>query len=325
MNRILLLSTAGVVVLGMSAARAQNVVGALGGTGVPAAVTSGAAKGATALQPAAIGVSIAPLASPALTGAPTAPTQNATDTSTDLATDAFVANAVAQVQAAGGGVTAAQSTRISNALQNGNNLSDVSAPATALSNIGGAPLASPTFTGSPTAATQPAGDNSTTLATDAFVARAASALLVSPAFTGTPTAPTAACTVNGTQLATTAYVQSCAPASTSSGGAGPGDTAITTQSTTYTFASSDCNTSILDTGTTAHNYVVPTGLPLKCSIHVLQKGLSSNSSTPGLLTAVAGSGETLQAYAGQSSTAGQFAWLDIYVDTASSFVVSGNR
>lgn len=107
-----------------------------------------------------------------------------------------------------------------------------------------APLASPAFTGSPTAPTPPNGDNSTRLATTAFVqsslsgagggdmlkatydanndgkvdlaedseklggvAAAAYALLNSPAFTGVPTAPTAAQGTNTTQLATTAFVQ----------------------------------------------------------------------------------------------------------------------
>lgn len=48
-----------------------------------------------------------------------------------------------------------------------------------------------------------AGDNSTTVATTAFV----QGEKVSPAFTGTPTAPTAAAGTNTTQIATTAYVQ----------------------------------------------------------------------------------------------------------------------
>ena len=105
--------------------------------------------------------------------------------------------------------------------------------------------ASPTFTGTPKAPTAAAGNNTTQLATTAFVQAALIALvngapatldtlkeiaaainndpnfsttinnalalkapLASPALTGTPTAPTAAQTVNNTQIATTAFVKS---------------------------------------------------------------------------------------------------------------------
>ncbi|ECI4467293.1 phage tail protein [Salmonella enterica subsp. enterica] len=108
-----------------------------------------------------------------------------------------------------------------------------------------APKASPTFTGTPKAPTAAAGNNTTQLATTAFVQAALIALvngapatldtlkeiaaainndpnfsttitnalalkapLASPVLTGTPTAPTAAQTVNNTQIATTAFVKS---------------------------------------------------------------------------------------------------------------------
>lgn len=86
-----------------------------------------------------------------------------------------------------------------------------------------AKLASPSFTGNPTAPTQLTGNNSTRLATTAFVQAAldtidlsdyalktdlnAKAPLASPALTGTPTAPTAAKTTDSTQIATTAFVK----------------------------------------------------------------------------------------------------------------------
>lgn len=60
-------------------------------------------------------------------------------------------------------------TRITGALQAANNLSDVATPATALGNLGGAPLASPALTGTPTAPTAATGDNSTLISTTAFV------------------------------------------------------------------------------------------------------------------------------------------------------------
>lgn len=82
-----------------------------------------------------------------------------------------------------------------------------------------APIASPTFTGTPAAPTPSAGDNSTKVATTAYAdgavgtlntsvnsALALKAPLASPALTGIPTAPTAAAGTNTTQVATTAYV-----------------------------------------------------------------------------------------------------------------------
>lgn len=85
----------------------------------------------------------APLASPSLTGTPTAPTQATTDKSTRIATTAFVQ---AVVDAAETVLNAAIATK--------------------------APLASPALSGNPTAPTQAAGNNSTRLATTAFVTAA---------------------------------------------------------------------------------------------------------------------------------------------------------
>ena len=77
-----------------------------------------------------------------------------------------------------------------------------------------APLASPTFTGSPVAPTPATADNTTQLATTAYVKAnlTSYAPLASPTFTGTPVIPTGATGVtqtkntNNTTLATTAYV-----------------------------------------------------------------------------------------------------------------------
>jgi hypothetical protein len=96
-----------------------------------------------------------------------------------------------------------------------------STSATALSNLGGAPLASPALTGTPTVPTATAGTNTTQIASTAFVttavatettrAEAAEALkapLASPALTGIPTVPTATAGTNTTQAASTAFVTS---------------------------------------------------------------------------------------------------------------------
>ncbi len=108
---------------------------------------------------------------------------------------------------------------------------------TALQEVGAAialkaPLASPALTGNPTAPTQSAGNNSTRIATTAFVsaaitssesttnsALALKAPLASPALTGTPTAPTAAEGTNTTQIATTAFVTAAVAAGGGGGGA----------------------------------------------------------------------------------------------------------
>ena len=154
----------------------------------------------------------APLAGPAFTGVPTGPTAAPGTNTTQLATTAFV---LAQ-----GGVTTFNGRSGAVALT----LADVTG-------IGGAPLASPVFTGTPTAPTQPQTDNSTDLATTAFVHAAVNAgvtsfngrtgvvtfqandvsavggaLLAGPTFTGVPAAPTAAPGTSTTQLATTAFV-----------------------------------------------------------------------------------------------------------------------
>ena len=79
-----------------------------------------------------------------------------------------------------------------------------------------APLLSPALTGTPTAPTPADADNTTKIATTAFVknqlyltaATAAStyAPIASPTLTGTPAAPTAAVNTSTTQIATTAFV-----------------------------------------------------------------------------------------------------------------------
>lgn len=158
----------------------------------------------------------APKASPALTGTPTAPTAPQTANSTQLATTAFVKAAIAALVASS---PAALDTLNELAAALGNDPNFATTMTTALAQK--APLASPALTGTPTAPTAAAGNNTTQLSTTAFVQAAITALnntltaalalkapLASPALTGTPTAPTAAQTVSNTQVATTAFVKS---------------------------------------------------------------------------------------------------------------------
>lgn len=72
---------------------------------------------------------------------------------------------------------------------------------------GAAPLASPTFTGTPKATTPSALEDSTRIATTEWVRDLPFAPLASPAFTGNPTAPTPTATDDDTSIATTGYVQ----------------------------------------------------------------------------------------------------------------------
>lgn len=153
-------------------------------TGAPQAPT--AAPGTSTLQIATtafVGAAIAaggyaPLASPVFTGVPAGPTATAGTSTTQLATTAFVQAAVA---AATAGVSSF----------NGRT-GAVTLIANDVSGAGGAVLASPAFTGTPTAPTAATADNSTTLATTAYVkaAIAAGSLpLTGGVLTGTLTAP----------------------------------------------------------------------------------------------------------------------------------------
>ncbi len=178
---------------------------------------------------------LAPLASPAFTGIPTAPTAALGTNTTQVASTAFV---LANANTSDSYATQAQ--------VNAGVVSNLAiAPSTfaASSQLAAlAPLASPAFTGIPTAPTAALGTNTTQVASTAFVLAnantsdsyatqaqvnagvvsnlaiapstfaastqlAAKAPLVSPALTGTPTAPTAALGDNTTQLATTAFVK----------------------------------------------------------------------------------------------------------------------
>jgi hypothetical protein len=118
-------------------------------------------------------VAIPPIASPAFTGIPTAPTAGPATNTTQIATTAFVQTVVA-------------------------GLSGIYAP-----------IVSPAFTGIPTAPTAAPGTNTTQIATTAYIIAAlgAYAPLASPTFTGDPRAPTPATADNDTSIATTAFVK----------------------------------------------------------------------------------------------------------------------
>ena len=131
--------------------------------------------------------------------------------------DAITQAATATTQA---GIATTQATSAS---------SSASAAAASAASIAGGPVASvigytgivtaadiftsPALLGTPTAPTPSSGDNSTAIATTAFVT-ASFAPILSPTFTGSPAAPTPTTNDNSTLLATTAYYVGQASSST---------------------------------------------------------------------------------------------------------------
>jgi hypothetical protein len=169
----------------------------------------------------------APLNSPNFTGVPTAPTATAGSSTGQLATTAFVHNAV---------VAATTGVASFNTRTGAVNLTTAD-----VTGAGGAPIASPAFTGVPTGPTAALHNSSTELATTAYVQGELAALpsagvtsfntrtgavvlstaditgaggapIASPGLTGTPTAPTAAQADSSTTLATTAFVHAAVSA-----------------------------------------------------------------------------------------------------------------
>ena len=184
---------------------------------------------------------VAPLASPALTGAPTAPTPTAGDSSTNIATTAFVGGALPVASSSTPAMDGAAAAGSATAYARGDHAHPT--------DTSRAPLTSPAFLGTPTAPTQTVGDSSTHLATTAFVAAAiptvpaastttpamdgsgaagaatayargdhvhptdtSRAPLASPTFTGSPAAPTPTAGDSSTKIATTAFVGTAVPA-----------------------------------------------------------------------------------------------------------------
>jgi hypothetical protein len=123
----------------------------------------------------------APLASPALTGNPTAPTPSPGDNDTSIATTAFVTAAVA---AAPGGVTSV------------------------FGRSGAVVAASSDYTATQVTNTPAGGIAATTVQAAINELDTEKANIASPTFTGTPAAPTASAGTNTTQIATTAFVES---------------------------------------------------------------------------------------------------------------------
>ena len=146
----------------------------------------------------------APLASPTLTGIPTAPTAPAGTSNQQVATTKFVTDVMANAgtvatESVAGKVELATTTET---IAGTDNQRAVHPAALAALLTLFARLDSPALTGTPTSSTPATGDNSTKIATTAYV----KAQLDSPALTGVPTAPTAGTGTTSNQVATTAFV-----------------------------------------------------------------------------------------------------------------------
>lgn len=141
-----------------------------------AAETTTGTDATRAVHPAGLKVELdkkAPLASPALTGTPTAPTAAAGTNTTQIATTAFVLARTPSASETVSGIvelaTAAETTTGTN------NTRAVHPAGLKVELDKKAPLASPTFTGTPAAPTAAAGTNTTQVATTAFVTAAVTA------------------------------------------------------------------------------------------------------------------------------------------------------
>jgi hypothetical protein len=209
------------------------------------------------------------LDSPRFTGTPTAPTPTAGDSSTTLATTEFVSDAIndynlpiATTNSLGGVIIENGLTvdvhgnlsanmlsfegRVGAIVLQSNDLIVPYVEGSENPDQGAFLLPSPRFLGTPTAVTPAAGDNSTALATTAFVqttlaqsgvlsfnnrtgavtftaadlTAVGGAFLNSPAFVGAPTAPTPSLSDSSTAIATTAFVQTLLSGNSQGGGSG---------------------------------------------------------------------------------------------------------
>lgn len=119
-----------------------------------------------------------------------------------------------------------------------------------------APLASPTFTGTPLSTTAAVDTNTTQIATTAYVVGQGYAKLASPTFTGTPTLPTGTIATtqtagnNTTAVATTAFVTAAVPAFATN------TQAITGTSTTTVLNPSVLNQVVMYPGYRAFNSIM---------------------------------------------------------------------
>lgn len=145
----------------------------------------------------------APLASPALTGTPTAPTATSTTNTTQLATTAFV-----QAQKASPAFTG---TPTAPTATSGTNTTQIATTAFVQTAVAGIVDAAPAALDTLNELAAALGDDAN-FATTVSTQLGTKAPINSPTFTGTPAAPTATAGTNTTQIATTAFVKAAVDA-----------------------------------------------------------------------------------------------------------------
>ena len=246
------------------------------------ATTQTAANNSTAVATTAYvdtaGALKANLASPTFTGVPAAPTAAASTNTTQVATTAFVRAEVAALVGSAG-ATLDTLGEIATALGN-----DVALSTTLTTSIGlKAPLASPTFTGTPLSTTAAVDTNTTQIATTAYVVGQSYAKLASPTFTGTVTLPSGTVTstmiLDGTianaDISTTAAIDQGKIA----------DTILNAQVASYTLVLADKNKLVEISNASANTLTVPpnssVAFPIGSTLTVLQTGAGQCTITAG--------------------------------------------
>jgi hypothetical protein len=252
----------------------------------------------------------APLASPALTGTPTAPLATTGTNTTQIATTSFVQQ---ELNILTTGAPAALNTldELAAALGDDSNYAATITTALGLK----APLASPTFTGTPTlptgtiATTQSAGNSTTAVATTAFVTTADNlkANIASPTFTGTVTIPTVADATTSTAAVGAGYMGVPPSAAATTGAytivaADAGEHIYSTATRTVTIPA---NASVAFPVGTAITFIAATGTTVTIAI-----------TTDTLL--LAGAGTT------GSRTLAPFGMATALKITSTSWIISGN-
>jgi hypothetical protein len=174
-------------------------------------------------------------------------------------------------------------------------------------------LASPALTGTPTAPTPTGGDNSTKIATTAFIGTALGsyATLASPALTGSPTAPTQTARDGSTKVATTAYVD----------GADQGNGSPNTQTGNYTLVLTDAGKTVETNSASAIVVTVPPNSSVAFPIGTI---IELNRYGAGTATVAAGAGVTVRSRGALLAIGNQYGSVSLRKRATDEWVLVGD-